>query len=82
MSGALTGGETAIMDLWDTGARDLAEIAARTGYGENYVHEVISRYAVSEQSLGAFDRMSKAGTALLLAALYQFHPETRKGVHP
>jgi hypothetical protein len=78
----LTEGEAAIMALWDGGSRDYAEIGARTGYGANYVEQVVGRFAISEQSLSAFDRMSAAGTASLLSALHQFHPETRRGCHP
>lgn len=79
---SLTDGESAILTMWDEGERDLAIIAQRTGYGRNYVEQVIGRYGISERSMSAFDRMSAAGTAALLVALHVFHPETRRGVHP
>jgi hypothetical protein len=82
LSHGLTGGESAIMDLWDSGIRDYVEIAARTGYGPTYVEQVVGRYSISDQSLTSFDRMSSAGSALLLEALNRFHPETLRRVHP
>jgi hypothetical protein len=78
----LTGGEADIMSLWDSGTRDVAAIAERTGYGSNYVQEVVSRYNVTERVLNSFDKMTELGSAALLAAIHHFHPETRRGVHP
>lgn len=82
MNGALTDGEARIMNLWDDGLRDYAAIASKTGYGKGYVQQVIARYNVSERVLDAFDKMVVAGSAMLLASLHKFHPETRRGVHP
>lgn len=78
----LTDGESAIMDLWDSGERDFASIGTETGYGERYVQEVVGRYVVFDLHRDPFSRMSSAGSASLLAALHKFHPETIHGVHP
>lgn len=75
MSHGLTQGEADIMDLWDSVTSDVAEIAQRTGYGRSYVEQVIGRYNVNDRILSAFDKMSVAGTASLLAAIKCFHPE-------
>lgn len=71
----LTGGETEIMSLWDSGLRDYAAIATQTGYVQNYVEEVIGRYNVSERILNSFDKMVAAGSSSLLAAIKCFHPD-------
>lgn len=75
-------GETRVMDLWDSGLRDQAAIAAKTGYSRSYVDSIVGRYSLSERVLSSFDRMSAAGTASLLSAMHVFHPETRRGIHP
>lgn len=67
-----TPSEREVLDLWDEGLGTRA-IAARLGRGEKRVSAVIGAFAAVEP--GQSHRDYARGSAMLLAALRQHHPE-------
>jgi hypothetical protein len=62
--------------------RDYAEIAARTGYGANYVEQVDRPLRDQRAVESAFDRMSAAGTAVAARGTPPIPPRNAPGLPP
>ncbi|HEU4958987.1 MAG TPA: helix-turn-helix domain-containing protein [Sphingomonas sp.] len=65
-----TPAERAVLELWD-GGHSIQAAAARLDRSEDYVREIVSTYHIRPtHDLAMFERMARAGSAALLAALH------------